>query len=49
MTAFVVAARRTAVVPRGGAFAGLTLCDLAVPVVQACLTSAGIAAAEVAG
>ncbi|MBC7739247.1 MAG: thiolase family protein [Candidatus Saccharibacteria bacterium] len=47
MTAFVVAACRTAVVPRGGTFAGLSLSDLAVPVVQACLTDAGIAGAQV--
>jgi len=47
MSACVVAARRTAVVPRGGAFAGLTLSDLAVPVVQACLADAGIAPAQV--
>ena len=43
----MVAGRRTAVVPRGGAFAGLDLTDLAVPVVQACLADAGIASDEV--
>ena len=47
MSAYVVAGRRTAVVPRGGAFVRLGLCDLAVPVVQACLADAGIAAGEV--
>ena len=38
----LIAARRTAVVPRGGAFARLSLEDLAVPVVVACLADAGI-------
>ena len=47
MSAFVVAGRRTAVVPRGGAFAGLSLCDFGVPVVLACLADAGIAGDEV--
>ena len=47
MSAFVIAARRTAVVPRGGAFARLGLVDLAVPVVTGCLADAGIAADEV--
>ena len=44
---FVVVGRRTAVVPRGGAFQRLDLCELAVPVVLACLSDAGIAGAEV--
>ena len=44
---FIVAARRTAVVPRGGAFARVGLVDLAVPVVLACLADAGIEAEEV--
>ena len=47
MSAFVVAGRRTAVVPRGGAFARLGLVELAVPVVVAALADAGIAAEEV--
>ena len=47
MTAFIVAGRRTPVVPRGGAFARFSLTDLAVPVLQACLTDAGIAGDEV--
>ena len=47
MSAFVVAGRRTAVVPRGGAFARLGLVDLAVPVLRACLEDGGIAAEDV--
>ena len=47
MSAFVIAARRTAVVPRGGAFGRLGMVDLAVPVVLACLADAGIDRAEV--
>ena len=47
MSAFVIAARRTAVVPRGGAFGRLGMVDLAVPVVLACLADAGIAGDEV--
>jgi acetyl-CoA C-acetyltransferase len=43
----LIAARRTAVVPRGGAFARLSLEDLAAPVLQACLTDAGIAPDDV--
>lgn len=39
----LIAARRTAVVPRGGAFARLSLEDLAAPVLIACLADAGIA------
>nr|WP_277604893.1 thiolase family protein [Fertoeibacter niger] len=39
----MVAARRTAVMPRGGAFARLGLADLATPVIAACLADAGIA------
>jgi acetyl-CoA C-acetyltransferase len=38
----LIAARRTAVVPRGGAFARLSIEDLAVPVIAACLADAGI-------
>ena len=47
MTAFVVAAFRTPVMPRGGAFAGLSLHDLAAPLVSACLTRAGVAPDEI--
>ena len=47
MTAFVVAAFRTPVMPRGGAFAGLSLQDLAAPLVSACLTRAGVAPDEI--
>ena len=39
---FVVAARRTAVVPRGGAFAALSIESLAAPVLRAVLADAGI-------
>lgn len=42
----LIAARRTAVVPRGGAFARLSLEDLATPVVQAILADAGITSAD---
>ncbi len=47
MNARIIAARRTAVVPRGGAFAGLRIEDLGAPVVQALLADAGISGAEV--
>lgn len=43
----LIAARRTAVVPRGGAFARLRIEDLAAPVVLACLADAGISADQV--
>ena len=43
----LIAARRTAVVPRGGAFARLTLEDLAVPVVRAVLADGGVASDQV--
>jgi acetyl-CoA C-acetyltransferase len=39
----LIAARRTAVVPRSGAFARLSIEDLAAPVLTACLVDAGIA------
>ncbi len=39
----LIAARRTAVVSRGGAFARLSIEDLAAPVLKACLADAGIA------
>ena len=45
--AVILAARRTAVCPRGGAFADLRIEDLAAPVMQAVLADAGIAAARV--
>ncbi|MDZ4135637.1 MAG: thiolase family protein, partial [Paracoccaceae bacterium] len=47
MAAFVIAARRTAVMPRGGAFAALSLQGLAAPVVQAVLADAGLAPEQV--
>jgi len=40
----LIAAQRTAVVPRGGAFARLSLEQLGAPVLLACLQSAGISA-----
>ena len=43
----LIAARRTAVVPRGGAFARLSLEELAAPVLSACLADAGIAPGRV--
>lgn len=43
----LIAARRTAVVPRGGAFARLRIEDLAAPVLSACLADAGIHTAQV--
>ncbi|WP_137110972.1 thiolase family protein [Rhodobacter sp. SY28-1] len=43
----LIAARRTAVVPRGGAFARLSLEELAAPVLAACLADAGIAPGQV--
>lgn len=43
----IIAARRTAVVPRGGAFARLSLEDLAAPVIAAVLADAGMEAAQV--
>lgn len=47
MGAFVIAGKRTAVVPRGGAFAALQVEDLAAPVVCALLEAAGIGAERV--
>lgn len=47
MTAFIIAAKRSAVVPRGGAFATLSIEDLGTPVALACLAAAGIAADQV--
>ena len=43
----LIAARRTAVVPRGGAFARLRIEDLAAPVLLACLADAGISVDQV--
>ncbi len=43
----ILAAKRTAVVPRGGAFSRLEIEDLGAPVVQALLAAAGISAASV--
>lgn len=45
--AVILAARRTAVVPHGGAFARLSVAGLAAPVVQAVLADAGLGAADV--
>lgn len=47
MTAFIIAAKRSAVVPRGGAFAALSIEDLGAPVGLACLAAAGIAPGQV--
>ena len=47
MSARLVAARRSAIVPHGGAFAGLRVEDLAAPVIAALLADAGIGSAEV--
>lgn len=47
MRACLIGARRSAVVPQGGAFAALALHELAAPVVCAALADAGVAAAEV--
>jgi len=47
MAAFVIAARRTAVVPHGGAFARLSIEDLGAPVLLACLRTGGVAPDEV--
>ncbi|MBS3979140.1 MAG: thiolase family protein [Rhodobacteraceae bacterium] len=43
----LIAARRTAVVPRNGAFARLSLEELAAPVLQACLADAGLGPSQV--
>lgn len=43
----MIAARRSAVVPRDGAFRGLELHDLAAPVIDAALRDAGLAAGDV--
>lgn len=46
MTAWIVAARRSAVAPRGGAFARLSIEELAAPVARACLADAGLHAVD---
>lgn len=43
----LIAARRTAVVPRNGAFARLSIEDLAAPILQACLADAGLSPDQV--
>lgn len=43
----LIAALRTAVVPRGGAFARLSIEDLAAPVILACLADAGLEPGQV--
>ena len=45
--AVVVAARRSAVVPRGGAFAGLEIHQLAAPIIAGLLRDAGLAPGDV--
>lgn len=47
MTAYLIAARRSPVMPRGGAFARLDLPDLATPVIAATLADAGMDPAQV--
>lgn len=47
MTAFMIAARRSAVAPKGGAFAALSLHDLGAPVLLAALQSAGLSPEDV--
>lgn len=47
MSAFIIAARRTAICPRGGAFARVSIEGLAVPVLHAVLADAGIDGAQV--
>jgi len=47
MTAHIISARRSAVIPRGGAFARLSIEDLAGPVIAALLAQAGIAPDQV--
>lgn len=45
--AFIIAAKRSAVVPHGGAFAGCALHDIAAPVVADCLNAASLAPDQV--
>ena len=44
---WIIAARRTAVVPQGGAFRRLEIHDLAAPVIRACLADAGLRSDDV--
>ncbi|WP_431300528.1 thiolase family protein [Tabrizicola sp. BL-A-41-H6] len=45
--AHLIAAYRTAVVPRGGTFARLSIEELGVPVIRACLATAGLDPADI--
>lgn len=47
MNSVIIAAKRTAVAPRGGAFAQLNLHELAAPVIKACLAQCGMEASQV--
>lgn len=47
MGAWIIAARRSPVMPRGGAFAGLAVQDLAAPVIRAVLADAGLDVGQV--
>jgi acetyl-CoA C-acetyltransferase len=47
VTAFLIAARRSAVMPRNGAFRTLEVQDLAAPVIRACLWDAGLDVGQV--
>lgn len=47
MSAFIIAARRSAVAPRGGAFAALKIEELGAPVLLAALADAGLDVAQV--
>ncbi|OHC45383.1 MAG: acetyl-CoA acetyltransferase [Rhodobacteraceae bacterium GWE1_64_9] len=47
MGAWIIAARRSPVMPRGGAFSGLAVQDLAAPVIRAVLADAGLDAGQV--
>ena len=47
MTAFIVGARRSAVCPRGGGLAKVSLAELGGPVLRACLEDAGIGVDQV--
>ncbi len=44
---FIIAARRSAIVPRGGPFARLSIEELAAPVLLGCLADAGISGTQV--
>ncbi len=46
-SAYIIAARRSAVMPAGGAFSKLEVHDLAAPVIWACLADAGLEKAQV--